>query len=107
MIRKADLIDVLERRSMPVETFEFRSVGSNAVRMEGYASIFDKGYDIYGGPDQGGGQHPAHPAVKPPPEVHPPSKAEGGGLPETGRGNDRFCDAFPGRHSGAELSGAS
>ena len=53
MIRKSDLIDIPERRSVPITEFEVRSQGSTA-HVQGYASIFDKGYDIMGGPEAGG-----------------------------------------------------
>ena len=48
-----DLIDIPERRSVPITEFEVRAT-NNTVHVEGYASIFDKGYDIGGGPDVGG-----------------------------------------------------
>lgn len=42
-----------ERRLMPVEEFDVRSDVDELV-LEGYASVFDKPYDILGGPDGGG-----------------------------------------------------
>lgn len=53
MTGRDDLIDIPERRSVPVAEFEVREKSGTA-HVEGYASIFDKGYDIYGGPDSGG-----------------------------------------------------
>jgi HK97 family phage prohead protease len=53
MISRSDLIDVPERRSVPITEFEVRESGGTA-HVEGYASIFDKGYDILGGPEAGG-----------------------------------------------------
>lgn len=53
MIRKDDLIDVPERRAISWNEFEIRTEG-NTLKFEGYASIFDKGYDVAGGPTLGG-----------------------------------------------------
>lgn len=53
MINRADLLDIPERRSVPVSEFDVTEKNGVA-RVEGYASIFDKGYDIAGGPDVGG-----------------------------------------------------
>lgn len=53
MIRKDDLIDVPERRAIAWNEFEVRAEG-NTLKFEGYASIFDKGYDVHGGPSLGG-----------------------------------------------------
>lgn len=53
MIRKDDLIDVPERRAIAWNEFEVRAEG-NTLKFEGYASIFDKGYDVHGGPNLGG-----------------------------------------------------
>jgi HK97 family phage prohead protease len=46
---RADLIDVPERRAIAQE-FEVRSAGNNIAKITGYASVFDRGYDVYGGP---------------------------------------------------------
>jgi HK97 family phage prohead protease len=53
MTGRDDIIDIPERRSVPITEFEVRAT-NNTVHVEGYASIFDKGYDIAGGPDSGG-----------------------------------------------------
>jgi HK97 family phage prohead protease len=42
-----------ERRSLAVDDFEIRKDGDGLV-IEGYASVFERGYDIYGGPSKGG-----------------------------------------------------
>ena len=44
----------LERRSLPVSEFEFRTGNNNTLRFSGYASVFNRGYDILGGPAGGG-----------------------------------------------------
>lgn len=49
---KDSLIDAPERRGIPTEQFDVRSEG-NSLKFEGYASVFDAPYDIYGGPPQG------------------------------------------------------
>ena len=46
--------DAPERRSVPVSEFEFRTLPNNTLRFEGYASVFDKGYDVHGGANAGG-----------------------------------------------------
>jgi HK97 family phage prohead protease len=50
MISRSDLmIDVPERRAV-AQAFEVRAAGNNIAKITGYASIFDRGYDVYGGP---------------------------------------------------------
>ena len=53
MINKDLLIDAPERRSVHCTEFELRSDG-NTLRLEGYASVFDKPYDVNGGPNGNG-----------------------------------------------------
>lgn len=53
MIRKDDLVDAPERRSVSSE-FEIRSTGGDTLTFTGYASVFNRGYDISGGPTSGG-----------------------------------------------------
>lgn len=53
MTSRDELIDIPERRAVPIAEFEVRETNGIA-HVEGYASIFDKGYDIGGGPDAGG-----------------------------------------------------
>jgi HK97 family phage prohead protease len=43
-----------ERRSIGLTDFELRESG-NSLKFEGYASLFDTPYDMYGGPDAPGG----------------------------------------------------
>lgn len=53
--RKADrLLGAPERRAFKCEQFEFRATGDATATLTGYASVFDKGYEMYGGPDKGG-----------------------------------------------------
>lgn len=42
-----------ERRAIAVSDFELRKTG-DSLSLRGYASVFDHGYDIYGGPSKGG-----------------------------------------------------
>lgn len=42
-----------ERRSLPVQQFEIRATAEELV-LEGYASVFDAPYEMYGGPEKGG-----------------------------------------------------
>lgn len=42
-----------ERRSIGLTDFELRAEG-NTLAFRGYASLFDVGYEMYGGPDKGG-----------------------------------------------------
>lgn len=53
MTRRDDLIDSTERRLLPVSDFELRKNG-DTISLEGYASVFDAPYEMYGGPDKGG-----------------------------------------------------
>jgi len=50
---EADLIDVPERRAV-AQAFEVRAAGNNIAKITGYASVFNRGYDVHGGPDAGG-----------------------------------------------------
>ncbi|MDQ3107814.1 MAG: HK97 family phage prohead protease [Actinomycetota bacterium] len=43
-----------ERRSLAVDDFQIRAAGNNSLTLKGYASVFEYGYDIGGGPDRGG-----------------------------------------------------
>lgn len=52
-ISRADLIDVPERRAV-AQAFEVRSTGNNIVKITGYASVFNRGYDVHGGATAGG-----------------------------------------------------
>ena len=54
MIPKRDLVDAPERRSVAATEFELRVAGVNNVRLTGYASVFNRGYEVGGGPDGGG-----------------------------------------------------
>lgn len=52
---KADrLLGAPERRSFECEQFELRATSDTSVTLTGYASVFEKGYEMYGGPDKGG-----------------------------------------------------
>ena len=53
MIIKADLIDSPERRSVPASQFEFRTGANNTLKFSGYASVFNRGYDVHGGANAG------------------------------------------------------
>lgn len=50
---KDKLIDAPERRAVPVTDFEIRKDG-DSLSLDGYASVFDAPYEMYGGPDKGG-----------------------------------------------------
>lgn len=43
-----------ERRSLAVDDFQIRATGKDSLTLKGYASVFEHGYDIRGGPDAGG-----------------------------------------------------
>ncbi len=52
---KADrLLGAPERRAFRCEEFEFRATSDATATLSGYASVFDKGYEMYGGPERGG-----------------------------------------------------
>lgn len=46
--------DSPERRAVAVSAFELRSDKANSLTLDGYASVFDEPYDVYGGPEAGG-----------------------------------------------------
>lgn len=48
------LLGAPERRTFKCEEFELRATGDATLTLTGYASVFDKGYEMYGGPDKGG-----------------------------------------------------
>lgn len=48
------LLGAPERRAFECEEFELRATSDTTVTLSGYASVFDKGYEMYGGPDKGG-----------------------------------------------------
>lgn len=50
---KSQLLNVREQRGVQVGEFEFRAEG-DSLTLNGYASVFDHGYDVYGGPSKGG-----------------------------------------------------
>lgn len=48
------LLGAPERRAFKCEQFELRATSDTTVTLTGYASVFDRGYEMYGGPDRGG-----------------------------------------------------
>jgi HK97 family phage prohead protease len=54
MTSRDDILDIPERRSVPINDFDV-SEKNGVAHVEGYASVFGKGYDILGGPDSGVG----------------------------------------------------
>lgn len=55
MAAKAErLLGVTERRTIKCERFEFRAKSDTSATLTGYASVFDRGYDVCGGSDCGG-----------------------------------------------------
>lgn len=53
MSRPIDITGAPERRAIAVSDFEIRKSG-DSLGLRGYASVFDHGYDIFGGPSKGG-----------------------------------------------------
>lgn len=53
MVNKSLLRDSPERRAVAVSDFELRTVG-DSLSLDGYATIFGHGYEVYGGPSRGG-----------------------------------------------------
>lgn len=52
---KADrLLGAPERRAFKCEQFELRATSDASVTLSGYASMFDKPYEMFGGPERGG-----------------------------------------------------
>ncbi|MEA5453294.1 HK97 family phage prohead protease [Sinomonas sp. JGH33] len=72
---RSKLVDAPERRALPMEEFEFRANAGSTVHFSGYASVFNKGYDLYGGPSKGGFEERVDPGafnvtLKSNPSVH-------------------------------------
>ncbi|GAA1992860.1 hypothetical protein GCM10009718_33210 [Isoptericola halotolerans] len=53
MDRRSDLLGTRERRLMTAP-MQVRADGDDTLVVEGYASVFESPYDIWGGPDKGG-----------------------------------------------------
>lgn len=107
MIRRADLIDVPERRSVSSEHFEFRAKG-DTLRFTGYASVFDKGYDVHGGPAGGGWteyvtRKAFDTTLRANPDVHLLINHDGLPLARTKSGTLRLAVDSTGLHSEADL----
>lgn len=52
---KADrLLGAPERRAFKCEEFELRATSDATLTLTGYASVFERGYEMYGGPERGG-----------------------------------------------------
>ena len=51
--RAARLVGATERRNVAVSDFEVRSEGDELV-LDGYASLFESPYEVFGGPTRGG-----------------------------------------------------
>jgi HK97 family phage prohead protease len=51
--RATKLLGSPERRTLAVDDFELRQAGDN-LTLTGYASVFEHGYDVFGGPSAGG-----------------------------------------------------
>ena len=61
--RAEKLKDMTERRALGIDDFEIRRADANTLSFEGYASLFNVGYDMYGGPDKGGWVETVDPAA--------------------------------------------
>lgn len=48
------LLGAPERRAFKCEEFELRATSDSTLTLNGYASVFGKGYEMYGGPEKGG-----------------------------------------------------
>ena len=110
--RKADrLLGAPERRSFECEEFELRATGDATLSLSGYASVFDKGYEMYGGPDKGGWTEVVDSAafnetLKRKPAVHLLINHEGMPLASTKSGTLRLSTDSVGLHVSAELDRA-
>ena len=107
MSPKADrLLGAPERRAFKCEAFEFRATSD--ATLTGYASVFDKGYDMYGGPDKGGWTEYVDPkafdeTLKRKPDLHLLINHEGMPLARTKSGTLRLSTDRIGLHVDAEL----
>lgn len=57
---RSKLIEVRETRTVAASNFEVRGEG-DTLTLTGYASVFNEGYDIWGGPEKGGWTEYVHP----------------------------------------------
>jgi len=109
MSPKADrLLGAPERRAFKCEAFEFRATSDATATLTGYASVFDKGYDMYGGPDKGGWTEYVDPkafdeTLKRKPDLHLLINHEGMPLARTKSGTLRLSTDRIGLHVDAEL----
>src|ERR1700757_3010401 len=111
MISRADLINVddapPERRAV-AQAFEVRAAGNNIVKITGYASVFNRGYDVHGGPDVGGWTEVVTPpafkrTLSESPHVHLLINHEGLPLASTKSGTLRLSTDSTGLISEAEV----
>lgn len=109
MSTKADrLLGAPERRAFKCEAFEFRATSDATATLTGYASVFDEGYDMYGGPDKGGWTEYVDPkafdeTLKRKPDLHLLINHEGMPLARTKSGTLRLSTDRIGLHVDAEL----
>lgn len=110
MIKRSELVDVRETRSVDATEFEIRAEGDN-LTLTGYASVFDKGYDIYGGPDKGGWTEfvavgAFDKTLRAKPDLHLLINHEGMPLARTKSGTLRLSTDSKGLHTEADLDRA-
>lgn len=74
--QKADrLLGAPERRAFKCEQFELRATSDATLKLSGYASVFERGYEMLGGPERGGwvevvDRHAFDETLKRKPDVH-------------------------------------
>lgn len=107
---KADrLLGAPERRAFKCEQFELRATSDTAATLTGYASVFDKGYEMYGGPDKGGwtefvDPHAFDETLKRKPDLHLLINHEGMPLARTKSGTLQLSADGVGLKVSADLS---
>lgn len=107
MVDRHALIDAPERRSVAVSEFELRADGGNSLSFTGYASVFDRPYDVLGGAPRGWTEtvdrraFDATLAAKP--DLHLLINHEGMPLARTKSGTMRLSTDSRGLHVSADL----
>lgn len=109
MTAKADrLLGAPERRAFKCEQFELRATSDTSVTLTGYASVFDRGYEMYGGPEKGGWVEIVDPrafdeTLKRKPDLHLLINHEGMPLARTKSGTLRLSTDSTGLKVDADL----
>lgn len=107
MADRRNLLEVQERRGIAVDGFEVRADG-DTLTLTGYASVFNKPYDVFGGPERGGWTEVVDPkafdvTLREKPDLHLLVNHEGLPLARTKSGTLRLSADSTGLHVESDL----